>query len=1477
MTDFNNEFLEEHKHFRIKNKKLYFTFLVSAVLVAIIVFWCLKLVGITITGDAFCGLDEHSHSEECYDTQLICNSSDEEMSIGAGGDIHNHDNSCYNNILICTKTEHTHSSECFPDNTADVETVSDWLSTFSDVEITNSVSDNITAIAVTQIGYNESVRNFELDSTGNKHGYTRYGEWYGNPYAEWNTLFVSFCLNYANANDSDSLESANAEIMRTEWDKKHIYSSAENYHAQKGDIVFFDLDSDSKADRTGIVLYNGPETLVVIEGDVQGTADKVVYTDRENIIGYGMTSELYAANHLTESTSQEDTSSDKSEKTDSSGIVKHYIKQENTGKTENTASTTQSQSEKQDIFNSGPLTTFSTTRSTIDYTYHLEGELVDAVFKDQAGEILGNGSSVYIGQTYTVSLEFCEINTGSNWIQFRHNEDGYLTYHIPESIHCEPFTSWHPISATTENGTIENVGEYFVDESGLLRVKFFNDENGVNFVEKYTNVDFSIDFDATVASTQSGSSTEVVFNDKIKVNLTVDGTAAMSVSKTHGEYDSETHTMEYTIRVESTKGVVKDLVIDDQIWDTHFTLRDTILVTDLDGNILDPQPVVSNHPSHNSGADEGFRISGFPDFQQGQGFLITYKTQIYDYLLSNESVSLWNGLDSTAKDTIGNTLYQWSEDWTRIELEKISKDGKQSVLTDSAGNTIPVIEWEVAIIKNNHNLQGTVVIDTLGEGLAYYTDKSIHIRRYDEWGNRLSDVNLSWNDVTINGNSMSFALPDGYAFDIFYYTTYEDLDDGEEKHYTNSVKATINGKEETAGGAADVVGFIPRVGKSASGDDGEYIYFTIEADVPSVIKNWGNFYLTDLSAFWSYNNDVGYLYVENNPEDVVITATTESGQTITFTPYVEGGPIENTYILVAPAGGDQYHSFNIFFNTAVADIPSSKWILDENSTLTITYKLPFDSKTGIEWEGELTGGITVEDALLNGYTLANEAFLNYTDVISGTGVASYDYSPLITKKAVVKDNGTIDYTVVFRNTIPGSYGSSGYINSTTDMLYFNDTFDERLEYVPGSLKVTCYDPWRNYLWLNKYTYNGTVSGNSMSIPANQILFSESNPEASAIGWGNLSGMNTLQKYYQWTNAGGNYEFTYSLRVKDEYLYTTEHAMFELDNTAELTWDKDGSSGPVTETAEYETGLIDKHVVQQGTNLDFDIHINRRALDILEGVDTLTIEDTMTHNLSVYWDTIRLLYEDPNGNWINFASEESQYSYSVTYDPPNNKLTFVIPDSLHIRIDYSTLITENGLVSVNNAVKIDGKAEVSDIIDAIFKVEEHSGGASGSIHNITLLKQDGVTDHPLPGAVFLLYGPMGDPDAVLPDGVSRSIVADNGKVLGYIGIYTTGDDGTVEIENQYLTMGGPYALVEKTAPAGYELPDSPTYFYFYETDPDGIIQSVTTLITIENFTGSFIIPETGGIGTFLPATIGFALTAAPILYSIIRRKRERRFL
>lgn len=1452
MAGINKEYLKYHKLFRKRNKNIITVFPLIAILVAIIVFWCLKIIGITVTSDALCELEDHTHISTCY--------SDGE--------------------LICAKPEHTHSSECFPENNTDTETSYDWKKTFEKVTITNDIVENLISIAGTQVGYTESSQNYEYNALAEKHSYTRYGEWYGSSYGEWNTLFVSFCLNYANINDSDSLISASAESMRCAWEEKNLYFSADEYSGSRGDVVFFDIDSDKKADRTGIVVYRSEIILIVIEGNVEGSVEEVVYKNYDNVLGYGKTSSLYEAEHIVDS--DEVNSDNASVKvTELSGRLNKYIP--NIPEKPVMFKMTQNPS-LPNVYDSEPLMLMSYTDDdfnideefTIDdgitYTSNLEQEIIHVSLKTVSGTELTNGATIYLGETYVVSLGFSEINTGDEWVQFRHNEDGFLTYQLPSNINFETFDDWHTISAKTENGTMSDVGEYYLDETGLLKVRFYEDENGVNFVDKYSNVDFTIDFNATVAESESGSSTEIEFNDKLHLNFVIDGNATMDVVKTHGNYNSDDNTMEYTIRVEATHGVVKNLIIDDQIWENHYALRDTIVVTDLDGNILNPQPIVSDHPRYSEGIEEGFRLTGFPDFSAGEGFLITYKSQVFEDLLLNEKVGMWNGIDAIGKNSLGGDVYKWADNWEVIQLDKIKKQGTQAVLTDSEDNPVPVIEWTVEIKKSNNDLYGTVVTDTLGNGLAYYKDTPIRIVRYDAWGNKLADAYINWNDITVNGNSMSFSLPTGNSFVITYYTTYIEPGEGETITYTNNVKTTINGIEEQAGGSTNVVGFIPYVTKSARGNDGEYVYFTIEADIPVAIKDMGGFYLTDLSAIWNYNFDDNYLYIKNAPEDMVITATTEGGQTITFTPYKEGGPTENTYILVAPAIGNQWHSFNIFFNTATTDSDSSKWILSEDAKLKITYKIPFDAKTGTEWAGELTGDLTLEDVLLQGYALSNEVYFNYTSFVSGTASATYEYSPTITKNSTVHENGIIDYTVVFNNTIPGSGGNNGYVDSNVDKLWFNDTFDEKLEYVPNSLVVTGYSPWQKDVWLCQYRYKGTVTGNTIKAYAGDFSLLDYNEES---GWNSLSSATNLRDYYHQVNAGGKFIFTYKLKVKDEYLYTTDFARFELDNTAELTWDNKGSSGPVTETSEFYTGLLHKHVQQDGAKLDFQVHINRKALDIIENADTLIVRDIMTPNLSIYWDSIKLKYEKSTDVWVDVDSSKSEYTYTLTYDPVTNTMTFVVPDSLHIIIDYTTLITENGLVSVENSVEVGGKSQVFDVINASFQVQEHSGGASGSNNKITLLKQDGLTNVPLANATFLLYGPMGDPFAPPPPGASQKIIAENGKELRFIGTYTTGANGTAVIESQYLTKGGPYAFVEHVAPEGYELLESPVYFYFYDQDPNGEIQSVSTLIAIENFSGIAILPATGGIGTFTMATIGIIFMIFPILYSFIRRKQERK--
>ena len=128
MAEIDKDYLKTHKSFRIRNKNTIAIFPLIAVLVAISVFWCLKLIGITVTSDVLCEIEEHTHVNTCY--------SDE--------------------VLICTKPEHTHCAECFSEKSADVETSYDWKKSFDKVAITNDVAQNLVSIAGTQVGYSES-------------------------------------------------------------------------------------------------------------------------------------------------------------------------------------------------------------------------------------------------------------------------------------------------------------------------------------------------------------------------------------------------------------------------------------------------------------------------------------------------------------------------------------------------------------------------------------------------------------------------------------------------------------------------------------------------------------------------------------------------------------------------------------------------------------------------------------------------------------------------------------------------------------------------------------------------------------------------------------------------------------------------------------------------------------------------------------------------------------------------------------------------------------------------------------------------------------------------------------------------------------------------------------------------------------------------------------------------------------------------
>lgn len=229
-------------------------------LVILAVSWNLRLTGVTIANGATCAIEEHQHSEMCQD------------ELGT---------------LTCTLEEHIHQLICFADLSADIETAEQWEKTIP--ELTGTSSEDLVLVALSQVGTSESELNYQIADDGEtKQGVTRYGQWYGNAYGEWATMFTSFCLHYAGIEDV-TLHSG-AEAMRIAWQEGDIYRPKENYEPFAGDIIFLDKSGNGTANATAVITANDGTTLTVIEGDVDNQVAEVTYELSDTaIMGYGLT------------------------------------------------------------------------------------------------------------------------------------------------------------------------------------------------------------------------------------------------------------------------------------------------------------------------------------------------------------------------------------------------------------------------------------------------------------------------------------------------------------------------------------------------------------------------------------------------------------------------------------------------------------------------------------------------------------------------------------------------------------------------------------------------------------------------------------------------------------------------------------------------------------------------------------------------------------------------------------------------------------------------------------------------------------------------------------------------------------------------------------------------------------------------------------------------------------------------------------
>ncbi|MDR1247003.1 MAG: hypothetical protein LBK57_08260, partial [Clostridiales Family XIII bacterium] len=145
---------------KLKIRKASIALYLAGAAVVLLVFYALSLPALTAEGDLTCGLEEHTHTDECYEYVLTCGypedpsqgapgtgsgSSADPGNAGAvnttgsgmsgdpsadpssdpgsdpagdpsgdpGNEPHVHTAACYEKVLVCTRPEHTHSELCY--------------------------------------------------------------------------------------------------------------------------------------------------------------------------------------------------------------------------------------------------------------------------------------------------------------------------------------------------------------------------------------------------------------------------------------------------------------------------------------------------------------------------------------------------------------------------------------------------------------------------------------------------------------------------------------------------------------------------------------------------------------------------------------------------------------------------------------------------------------------------------------------------------------------------------------------------------------------------------------------------------------------------------------------------------------------------------------------------------------------------------------------------------------------------------------------------------------------------------------------------------------------------------------------------------------------------------------------------------------------------------------------------------------------
>ena len=1453
-------------------------------------------------GSLICDKFEHTHDESCYTTEyeLTCGLEEGELveqvveptqsaelaAMAVAEPValapmvdtvepiyHHHTDACYEEVLTCPLPEHQHTVACLSDTSADLETPEEWQAANAEAVISGNWAEDLVSVAKTQLGYEQSEKNFEIDPADGVtlRYYSRYGQSYGNPYGEWDVMFLSYCLKYAGIPQSAIPQEASVLALRSSMsDMEWLLDGEDGSSADVGDIIIYnkyvtrtvavDSSADGAADglddlfsmdaegENGIELEESGaaalDTAPAVEDattlDTPDLPDIPDTVDPDQPAANPVDSSDTAVPSVVSSAAEPQTTTvtdaqpvetvgivsavDDDTLTVISGDVDGKVAEVTLSSAEVLGVVSVAAAQYADTYG-GQLPTISASRPNrtptmtagkttyLDYFVEMpegtnKGGITGITVK-KGSQILEPGtSSIELMDGDKLSLNYT-FNIPENALK-DHLTPKTLTYKLPDGIELTENKDFKLINQSDGN---QEVGTGVVDTDGVVHLTFYNDFD--------TSKPFTghFDFEAEVSTVGFEESSKIRFPTgldllvKLPRDLAIEKKGATPVVDSDGTY------IEYTVIVSSKDGwsdpieILDELQNNDTIAGEYVTDSFKLVKIDKDNH----ETEIENYQNHVT--DNSFHIENLVKLNSGESYRLTYRVKIIKNTAAGAgSVEFKNKARSNKKDD-----WKW---WTTSFEDRIWKNGSY----DPDTNTIT---WTVGV-KNPYgqNLKGSKVVDTITTEGALING-SIKLEQVrDKDGNWFTksigepfEPNADKKGFTYTFNQDVY----GMEYKFTYVTSVPASTDGKQVTVHNDSTITIDDKDYTAG-------------KDVTPSDRSWSFNKSKAQNSLTSTDTENQYRAD----WQISSDVPNTWTEYTFVDQIKKPTygehygiaSELDQAIrdslTFT------NADNKTLSAKDAGITVEIDYYAEFFSDASQAPDHSIDATNSTDKVHTFIIRLKNN------GSYKGTSPVKRMNISSYY----THVDTTAVKAGAefyiynNTANYYYKKNTDKTGLTKGVSTTDLGT---NPLYGSRNTNYQPTATGDYksgmeVYYELVLDvsSLKKFSPdtdGNYTVTVTDTLPNGLTFKEGSAKGFFGWSNwcqQNGHGNFTFDNSNNFEATCIGQNvtfKFKNLDDERVKYELNKAEGDrlthLLVRYAATVTDTKWESPKTVTGTYTNKAE--WDGKHADATITlnrnleyltKSATYEA-LVNKNGEETGQlAVHYSLDINPACADLLKGGDTVILTDTLAvqdKNVTAHLDMDSVkLYDYPYKDG-NPALPTTSYGmvYKRTTDSSTgydtHTMTFTLDDARGYVLKYDYVLDSNDNVTLSNVAELTGDHHANSNTQ-VTKLE-----ASGSVSRsqFTLYKVDSLNPLTrLQGAEFTLSSYNGTEFAA-HDGQSLHKTDVNGEIVLHLGDNEKDDSHGEHFKILPDTL---YRLVETNAPAGYKIGTAdPVYFIFADAD------------------------------------------------------------